>query len=157
MRRRFGLELADEERPGTNLLGDWYANLLNVERSRWVLCLSERSLLPVLVPARLAEFPIAFPTLLREVLVGIGIPNGVADEEVQLSTAWQFARTRNRQVLGSMNDFAFHFQIRLRKGDDPVTAAIKLADMPCSPLELGWPNRTTFALLGVAGKPTSRW
>ena len=43
--KRFGLEPGPEAAASTTLLGDWYANLLNAGRSRWVLCVSERALL----------------------------------------------------------------------------------------------------------------
>ncbi len=42
---------ADSVRP-TTCLGDWYANLLFTERLRLVICISERSLLPVFVAAK---------------------------------------------------------------------------------------------------------
>ena len=48
---RFGEPAADVPAP-TTVLGDWYANLLNVGRLRLVLCTSERTLLTVLVPAK---------------------------------------------------------------------------------------------------------
>ena len=36
----------------TNRLGDWYANVLNIERHRLVLATSERCLLSVVVPIK---------------------------------------------------------------------------------------------------------
>lgn len=36
--------------PSTTKLGDWYAATLNLERERLVLCVSELTLLPVVVP-----------------------------------------------------------------------------------------------------------
>ncbi len=39
----------------TTGLGDWYANLLFTKRLRLVICVSERSLLPVFVEAKLPE------------------------------------------------------------------------------------------------------
>ncbi len=35
----------------TNHLGDWYANLLFTGRARLIICISERTLLPVFVEA----------------------------------------------------------------------------------------------------------
>ena len=37
--------------PSTTKLGDWYADTLNLGRERLVLCVSELTLLPVVVPA----------------------------------------------------------------------------------------------------------
>jgi len=48
---RFRLEPVEEAPASTGILGDWYANLLNVGSQRFVLCVSERTLLPVILPA----------------------------------------------------------------------------------------------------------
>jgi hypothetical protein len=153
VRRRFGLEVHEGEVETTSSLGNWYANLLNIGRTRWVLCLSEASLLPVLVPARKAEFPATFPTRLESVLRGIGVPDEVARREAEESSRWRFDKTRSRSVLGSMNDFAFQFEFVFRTTEDPTLAALRLADMPCGPLDLGFPDRTAFCLLGIEGEP----
>jgi hypothetical protein len=38
--------------PPTTILGDWYANLLFTRHLRLVICVSERSLLPIFVAAK---------------------------------------------------------------------------------------------------------
>ncbi len=66
-----------------NRLGDWYANLLNVERHRLVICTSELTLLTVVVPIR-------DPGRLRErvrdavenLLITLGVPTEVARTEI---------------------------------------------------------------------------
>ena len=35
----------------TTILGDWYANLLYVGKQQFILCVSEKTLVPVIVPA----------------------------------------------------------------------------------------------------------
>jgi len=42
--KRFKLPIIDDAPASSGTLGDWYANLLNIGRSRLVLCQSERSL-----------------------------------------------------------------------------------------------------------------
>jgi hypothetical protein len=148
--RRFALALDPTDYPATSTLGDWYANLLNIGSARWVLCLNERSLLPVLVPARKSEFPESFPDHLGAVLSGIGIPTDLVFTELALSSDFRFGKTKNRQVLGSLNDFAFSFEHRLRDQEDPLKTTLALARMPCSPLPLVFPDRTVFALFGLA-------
>ena len=58
--RRFQLKPIDSELVSSGVLGDWYANLLNLGSRRYVLCQSERALLPVIVPARNDSFPAEF-------------------------------------------------------------------------------------------------
>jgi hypothetical protein len=65
---RFRLQLDDGAPVSTGILGDWYANLLNIGRQRLVLCVSERTLLPVILPARKDSFPGQFGEHLRWVL-----------------------------------------------------------------------------------------
>ena len=153
VRKRFRIHADEREQAPTNRLGDWYANLLNIGRTRWVPCVSERSLLPVLVPARKADFPARFGESLAAVLGKLGVPDAVAAVEVRESLTWQFGKTQSRQVLGSMNDFAFCFPWTFRHTDDPVVAAAAMADTPCSPLGMESPDRVTFSLLGLAGEP----
>ena len=93
-RRRFGLEANAPVDP-TGRLGNWYANLLNVGSGRWVVCISERSLLPVLLPARNTEFPTRFPSYLDRVLEGIGVPPSVAERESSTCAEWTVAKTED--------------------------------------------------------------
>ncbi len=44
-------EVPSERMLPTNRLGDWYANFLFARRARLIICVSERSLLPVFVEA----------------------------------------------------------------------------------------------------------
>lgn len=145
-RRRFDFEAGTPIDP-TGRLGNWYANLLNVDRSRCVLCISERSLLPVLVPARNSEFPARFLSYLERVLGELGVPPSVAAHESSTCAEWTVARTEDRSILGSLNDFACNFEVALRRGRSPEAASIDLAGMPCSPLEHVFPDRTAFQLL----------
>ncbi len=148
VRRRFGFPNADPTTAPTARLGDWYANLLNVGTGRWVLCLSELSLLPVLIPARNSEFPHRFPEYLEAVLAGIGAPSDVTARETSLCSEWHVGKTRDRSLLGSMNDFSFNFETALGRGLSAEEAAIDLSGMPCGPLEWRFPREAALTLLG---------
>jgi hypothetical protein len=135
--------------PPTTVLGDWYANLLNVGRLRLVLCSSERTLLTVLIPAR---DPAALPDRLRAAVARtlgyLAIPaDAIAREDREMR--WhQIGRTASRQVLGSMNDFAFLADTYVR--DDGPDAdldaiAILLNRAPCRPIQYESPDRATQA------------
>ena len=57
------------------LLGDWYANLLHIQRQQLILCVSERTLLPVVMPARNArDLPQRLPLEIANVLRALDIP-----------------------------------------------------------------------------------
>ena len=105
--KRLRVPLADDAFPSSGALGDWYANVLNVASARLVLCLSEHTLLPVILPIRKSEFPSQFPQYLGGVLAGVGIPERIIERETGLAMQPAFAKTRDRSLLGSLNDFVF--------------------------------------------------
>ncbi len=146
VRKRFGLEPDPEAAASTTLLGDWYANLLNAGRSRWVLCVSERALLPAIVPARKATFPESLSSSLRAVLAGIGIPSAEVEREIGEMAQIGIDRTRSRQVLGVMNDFAFAAELFLRDDIAPIEVALRVAQTPSKPLGYESPERTVRSL-----------
>ena len=119
----FDRELGAGASTSTTLLGDWYVNLLNAGRFRWVLCVSERALLPVIVPARKATFPGSLSSSLRAVFSGLGIPSEEIEREIAEMAQMGFDRTRSRQVLGVMNDFAVAAELFLRDGIGPIEVA----------------------------------
>ena len=112
-------------------LGDWYGNILQLGRRQHLLFISERSRLPVVIPIRegkrLAD---VFPDAVCEVLalVGVGVAD-IADERSRMSEI-AFGRTRNRSLLGTLNDFAFMAgrgsaaaRTRVARGADAVPCA----------------------------------
>jgi len=146
---RFGLVPSETSPASSGLLGDWYANLLNVGRSRFVLCVSERTLLPVLMPARNDLFPSAFPSFLQPVLESLSLDSMRIEYELTLASEVTFARSRSRRVLGVMNDFAFHAGYLLSEAAPrlgPVEAALDLARMPSKPIGYDTPERVVRAL-----------
>ena len=116
----------------TTRLGDWYGNILQLGRRQHLLFISERSRLPVVIPIRegkrLAE---VFPDAVCEVLGNVGVAAAdIADERSRMSEI-AFGRTRNRSLLGTLNDFAFMAQVgnarrtrtRVARGADAVPLA----------------------------------
>ena len=94
--------------PTTAVLGDWYAAPLGVNRQRFVLLISERSRLPVLMVGRdLKHLTDNFPDALAPVLWGLGISAAVIQREVQATREAVIAKTNSRSLLGTLTDFSF--------------------------------------------------
>ena len=93
----------------TTLLGDWYANRIQMGRTPVVLAVSEKSLLSVLLPARgVAALPTSLPDAVAKVLAFLEIPEAILEEEVAaMREGCVVAKTASRRVLGSMNDMAY--------------------------------------------------
>ena len=120
---RMGATLVGSTGSSTTLLGDWYANLVNVGSLRLVLAVSERSLLAVVLKARdVASLPAHLSEALREVLGAIGISPQAIEQEITEMNQVLIAKTANRQLLVSMNDFAFMLDVHARH---PGTSCVK--------------------------------
>ena len=137
--------------PSTTL-GDWHANLLRFGSTQMVLCTSERSLLPVVLPAR--GLKTALPNSLSDgvaaVLAGIGVPRAYIDRELRHMQEHAVGRTESRVVLGSMNDFAVAIEHSLRSGPRVPSLpelSIWLAGILCGPLEYDRPGDVARRLL----------
>jgi hypothetical protein len=119
----------------TTRLGDWYANLLHIGRIQLVLAVSERTLLPVLIPASPASSLV--PRLrvgVVEVLRAIGVPEeGIREEEDAMSDD-AFAKTNNRVVVGVMVEFAKALEFTWESHATLLDASLYLAGMVCMPL-----------------------
>jgi hypothetical protein len=67
----------------TTVLGDWYANLLFTRHLRLVICVSERSLLPVFVEAKnRTTFADRLREAVRSVMESIGVTRGLIEDEL---------------------------------------------------------------------------
>jgi hypothetical protein len=137
-----------EPSPPDTVLGDWYANLVRVGRTQVVLAVSERTLLPVVVPAKEGR------TLVRRVadavepmLVSIGIPAEAVIAERDAMRDVVIAKTASRRVLGSLNDLAFQLQVGLVHFPDRTLQehSLWLARTPMKLIEYGSPDHATVA------------
>lgn len=130
-------------------LGNWYATAI-FWKPQVALFVNEQTLLPVFVPlapaAKLAE---RFPDQLGRVLGALGTPIEFVGQEVGAMRAASYAKTANRSVVGSMNDFVFLGGRHRADGQDLVALSVRLAGTPCSPLfkRHGAPDRELASLV----------
>lgn len=129
----------------TTRLGDWHANVVQLGRSRWVLFVSERTLLPVVV----AQTPIAtlldrFPDEVGRTLRALGVSAEAVERECAAMHPIAVAPTSNRRVLGTMNDFVRMMDVY--DGVSSLEMSLDLAKAPCSPIGMESPDRLTVTL-----------
>jgi hypothetical protein len=122
--------------PSTTQLGSWYATVL-FWRPQVALFVNEETLLPMLTPlapaaSLLTRFEPALEALLQ--VHGVATPF-VADEVAEVGEC-RLAKTNNRSILGTMNEFAYLADVyRHSTGDvDLLVLSLRLAGTPCSPL-----------------------
>lgn len=98
----------------TELLGDWCVNLLRIQRKKCLLIVNEKTLFSILVPevkkAQIQNINVVF----REALFAALIDEEFAAEQAEkILTEYDeitISKTDNRSVLGSMNDYAYHYK-----------------------------------------------
>ncbi|QPF74098.1 hypothetical protein G8A07_15050 [Roseateles sp. DAIF2] len=129
------------------VLGDWYANLIRVGRIQVVLAVSERSLLPLVVPARDGRALVQrLSETVEPMLTAIGIPGNDATAERNAMQHWAVGKTANRRVLGSLNDLAFQLQVGLLHFPDRtlLEQSLWLSKTPLKVID-GAPDQATLA------------
>jgi hypothetical protein len=139
--------------PPSTVLGDWFCTALNHRARRLILAVAERSLLPVVVPAReFATFPARLVEAANLVLANLGVPAVSRDGELRAMRTWAVAKTNNRSILGSLRDLGFLALVFLDEHPDAPAEAIAadLAGVPCGPLEHVFPGRQTQHLFRAA-------
>ena len=139
--------LAPETVP-TTVLGDWYANLVIERPELLVVCISERTLLPVIVPAKdLKRLPDRVVAAVEAMLIAIGISDHEVDEEISAMRESYFAKTADRRILGSLNDLLFHVQNGTASCRELSLheRSLRLAQMPCAVLEYAYPSESALA------------
>ncbi|GAC1460233.1 MAG: hypothetical protein PVSMB1_10410 [Gemmatimonadaceae bacterium] len=136
----------------TSRLGDWYGNILWIGRRQHLLFISERSRLPVVLPIReVKRLGMVFPDTVCARLALVGVAAGdIADERMRMSEL-TFGRTRNRSLLGTLNDFAFMAQsgdARRTEPESPEELMRFLSQTPILPLDGASPIELTRAAFG---------
>jgi hypothetical protein len=101
--------------PITGGLGNWYCNLLRIDRRKCLLLTNEKTLYSFLIPGvkkeslknLLDEFLINLNLNLQAEGFGLKVINKVMQEYLEI----RFAKTVSKKVLGQMNQLAFEYEV----------------------------------------------
>jgi hypothetical protein len=154
--RRLGVPAKIETSPPTTALGDWYATLVHSRPHQLVLCLNERSLLAVLVPASPGKsLGARFSEAVMALLHRLGIRSTSLDAETEAMFEVRFGPTSSRRVLGCMNEAAFALSFKLT--EDPLPSLVQAEDWLSRHLysltEGRYPREVALELFGVPRPP----
>ena len=150
--KKLGMEYLSETPEATTSLGDWFANILYTRQDHYILCVSENSLLPILLSAKdLNTLIPRFLKQLSDVLISMGIPNSSITKEIGQMSNLEFGCTKSKVVLGSMNDFVYNFKhmLPVRKSYAFTEWSLNLAETPCGPLNYRSPMEITLKLFDI--------
>lgn len=113
-----GAAAGERAEPGDveGMLKEWYVNLLRIERRNCLLFVEARTLYVFLVPGVVKKdvenLPALFAERLRANLLRDGIPNAIVDRVAEIEP-FHLAKTRDRQVLGSMTELAHLYRYHI--------------------------------------------
>jgi len=149
--KKFQIDGPTESGTSTNLLGDWYANIIYTRQGHYIVCVSEKSLLPIILSARdLNSFVPRFKDLITDVLLALGIPNKSVVGEIIQMYPFFYGRTKSRIILGTLNDFTKDLKFMLPQNDySELEWSLYFAETPCGPLDYKNPIEVTRKLFDV--------
>ena len=161
LQKYLGIVPIDLPEPSTAVLGDWYVNLVPTLSGDLIIFLSEKTLLTVAIPVWESKnlVPI-FRMRVANLLGMIGVlPKDIANEISHFDQV-QYSKTTSRSALGSLNDFAWHYQVlgeeaRSKSDLSLAKAELKFSQMPCKPLDYRYPSEVAKELLSTMRKNTS--
>jgi len=141
----------------TEGLGNWYANLLRIDRRKCLLFTNEKSLYTFLIPkvlkANLKNIEEEFLIHLSYNLQHEGFRLEVISRVMQEYQEIGFAKTASKSVLGSMNDLVYHYEFQIFKsgGIDNIRT-LQFNEMinriPMGALKYGYPIEELKKLIG---------
>ena len=111
-----GLKKGDlsENEPGESYLGSWHANLIYIDGKKCLLFVNDKTLFNFIVPdiprAQIRELSNIFKVTLECVLSDEDTPERVKAQIMSEYELIQYANTRSKSILGSMNELAFYYK-----------------------------------------------
>ncbi len=106
-----------EKSPKFGYIGGWHANLLRIDRRKCVLFTNDQSLYSFFVPGLKKPEFVHFDEVFRQNLFKCLLNERFSQDQIEKVLAEyrkiKFAKTKNRSVLGSMNDLAFQVKYRI--------------------------------------------
>lgn len=144
----------------TTVLGDWYAKPFGVDKRRFILLISEKSRLAVLMPGRdVAHLPQRLPETIARQLARLGVSPEAVTHEIKECGDVVLAATASKSLLGTLNDYAamakqrFTGQVEVDLDDE----AFWLSHTPLSPLKYKFAAHETLRLFGIEPQRIRGW
>ena len=139
-----GLKEWDLHLEPESLLGAWYAHVIYIDRRKCALFVNGTTLTSFLVAGvsreELRQLPVLFVKHWRQFLAYEGFPASVIETLLSEGARFDYAKAKDKSVLGSMSELARHYRWYFEDGRGTVDEAIhELNRMPMSPLKLDFP------------------
>ena len=137
----------------TTALGDWYVNLIFINRIQLLLFVSDKTRLAIVTPAKNAKSLRSHLVHgLLAVLRDLNIPMDWAQLEINEMNDSHIAKTRSRNILGTMKDYKFNIEYQILDfgRTDPHEISLQLNQIPIGPLDYRYPSDLTIEAFRAA-------
>lgn len=150
--------LTETDTASTTALGDWYALDFSILRQQFILCVSANGRLPVVIEAApYKRFPDRLMEMLPRVMHALDVPAEKISRELVEMTDQRFAKTADRSLVGSLNQYSKDLEASVLYGSHPpgtlLECSLFLAEGICMPLPEKVPAK---AMQMIFAKPRLR-
>ena len=157
LQKEMGLKKSDlrEDEPVFSYLGSWHANLIPIDRRKFILFVNDKTLFNFIAPdvgkAQIRELSTLFRGYLQCVLAEEGFDESTKRKIVMEYDDVGYTKTNSTHVLGSMNDLAFHYRYHILAEGGVHSCMVpsiisQLNRMPMSALKSVYPIEALRAL-----------
>lgn len=151
--KRMKLKLTSTDQKSESQLGDWYAVDFILSRRQFILCVSSLPRLAVVMEAApYATFPERLCDAVTEVLKSIGVSEGNVQAERIKMDRFTIAKTENKSILGTLNDYRFQLEASDQMGrldlSDTLKMSLYLSKTISLVLPEGYPRDAALKIFG---------
>lgn len=132
----------------------WYANFIKIARKDYLLCTHSETLFSLMfycgTQKQIKDFPALFEeNLRRQLAYDLGSLKDLADRLLPVGRSYALAKTNDRSILGSMNDFslAVRYYGEYVVYEDDRIAAISVNATPMRGIDMQYPREKMRELL----------
>jgi hypothetical protein len=147
------VKLQSNESESTTCLGDWYAMDIALDRKQFIMCVSSKPRLAVILEAApYATFPDRLSDAVTELLKAIGVTDAnIQSERTQMDEV-ALAKTINKSILGTLNDYRHQLEAVVRYDrldlNDTLKLSLYLSKTISLALPEGYPRDAALKLFG---------
>jgi hypothetical protein len=151
--KRMKVKLQSNEAESTSCLGDWYAIDIVLDRKQFIMCVSSKPRLAVILEAApYATFPDRLSDAVTELLKAIGVTDAnIQNERIQMDQ-FVLAKTINKSILGTLNDYRHQLEAVVRYDrlnlNDTLKMSLYLSKTISLALPEGYPRDAVLKLFG---------
>jgi len=151
--KKMKVKLDPSKAKSTTVLGDWLAIDFVMNRKQYILCMSAKSRLSIVMQAApYSKFPYRLENDLYVVLRELGLDESIIEKETNEMPDFTLAKTNNRSILGTMKEFIEDLTVHCQLGrldlNDTIGMSLLLSRNITLTLVESYPYEAAFKMLG---------